>query len=416
MKEMLKSGRSNVGEALTKSGNAITKLLVAASLGLLLVIAVPNLVENLDAKEIMVVQSVMGELNVYTEPGPQWQGFGKVTVYPRQAQYSFCSVNDSQACDGATSSAKRVRFSEGGHAMLNGAVNWEMPLDEASIKEIHKKFGSAQAVETMAVGKMIDSAAYFSGPLMTSTESSGARRGELVQYINDQAENGIYVTRAKTEVTKDAIGKEQTVTTTEIIRGTDGMPKRQQGSILSEFKIKLLPISINELKYDSVVEKQIADRQASTTQVQLAMATALKAEQQAKTVEAEGKAKAAAAKWEQETIKAKEVTLAQQKFEVATLAAKEAEQYKRQQILIGEGNSTKQRLEMQANGALEQKLAAYVAVNKAYADAIAKYQGHWVPSTVMGANGHGGNGAADLVSLFTAKAARDLTLDMSIKK
>lgn len=380
-------------------------------------VAIPQMVENLDAKEIMVVQSVLGELKVYTEPGPQWQGFGKVTLYPRQAQYSFCSVNDSQTCEGSTSSAKRVRFSEGGHALLNGAVNWEMPLDIQSIQEIHKKFGSAQAVESMAVGKMIDSAAYFSGPLMSSTESSGARRGELVQYINDQAEHGIYVTEAKLQVTKDTSGKEQTLTVTEIMRGSNGMPKRQQGSILSEFKIKLLPISINELKYDAVVEKQIADRQASTTEVQLAMATALKAEQQTKTVEAEGKATAAKAKWDQETIKAKEVTLAQQKYEVATLAAKEAEQYKRQQILIGEGNATKMRLEMQANGALEQKLAAYVTVNAAYATAMSNYKGAWVPTTVMG-GGTGGsvNGAQSLIELLSVKTARDLSLDMSVKK
>lgn len=382
--------------------------------------AIPQLVENLDAREVMVIQSISGELEIYTDPGPKWQGFGKVTRYPRQSQYSFCSqgvdANGEIKCPEATSTAKRVRFSEGGHALLNGASNWEMPLDTPSILEIHKKFGSADAVEAMAVGRSIDSATYFSGPLMSSTESSGSRRGELVQYINDQAEHGIYVTKSASIITKDAQGVNQTVTLTEIVRDDKGLPTRQQGSILSEFGIKLLPISINELKYDSVVEKQIAQRQESTTQVQLAIATAAKAEQQAKTVEAEGRATAAKAKWEQETIKAKEVTLAQQQLEVATLAAKEAEQYKRQQILIGEGNSTKQRLEMQANGALEQKLAAYVEVNKLYASAISTYTGNWVPTTVMGGNGSQVNGAQSLIELLSAKTARDLSLDLSVKK
>lgn len=382
----------------------------------------PNLVENLDAKEIMVIQYPMGDLEVFTTPGPKAQWFGKVTKYPRQAQYSFCSqivpgANTEVQCEGSTSAAKRVRFSEGGHAMLNGAVNWEMPLDEKSIIEIHKKFGSEAAIESMAVGKMLDSATYFSGPLMTSTESSGARRGELVNYINDQAENGIYVTEAKQEVVTDLTGAKQTITVTSITKDKGGMPMRQQGSILSDFHIKLLPISINELKYAAVVEKQIADRQASTTEVQLAMATALKAEQQAKTVEAEGKARAAKAKWDQETIKAQQVTEAQQKFEVATLAAKEAEQYKRQQILIGEGNSTKQRLEMQANGALEQKLAAYVEVNKNYAKAMSEYKGAWVPTTVMGNSGAAGvSGGQSMMEILAVKAARDLSLDMNVRK
>ncbi len=404
------------------NSRGIVLSILAGFVVLLAIIAVPNLVETLDAKEIMVIQYPMGELEVFTDPGPKAQWFGKVTTYPRRAQYSFCSsvnpkTQEETICPGATSTAKRVRFSEGGHALLNGAVSWEMPLDKASIIQIHKQFGSESAIESTAVGKMIDSAAYFAGPLMTSTETSGARRGELVQYLSDQAEHGIYVTESKQITTKDAAGMTQTVAVTEIIRDKTGLPMRQQGSILNEFKIKLLPLSINELKYDSVVEKQIADRQASTTQVQLAMASALKAEQQAKTVEAEGKATAAKAKWEQETIKAKEVTKAQQALEVATLAAKEAEQYKREQILRGEGDASRAKLVMQANGALEQKLEAYVKVNEAYAKAISEYQGDWVPTTVMGgSNGGNLNGAQALIEMLTAKTARDLNLDVKVTK
>lgn len=395
-------------------------MLIAGVLALIFgIVTIPMLVENLDAKEIMVIQYPMGGLEVFTTPGPKAQWFGKVTKYPRQSQYTFCSQIDQASkqevvCPGSTSGAKRVRFAEGGHAMLNGAVNWEMPLDTLSVIEIHKKFGSEEAIESMAVGKMLDSATYFSGPLMSSTESSGARRGELVNYINDQAENGIYVTEAKSVVQTDLTGTAQTVSITDIIRDKSGMPKRQQGSILADFHIKLLPISINELRYAAIVEQQIAARQASTTDVQLAMATALKAEQQTKTVEAEGKATAAKAKWAQETIKAQQVTEAEQKYEVAVLDAKSAEQYKKQQILIGEGNSTKQRLEMQANGALEQKLAAAVQMNKDQWDAIASYQGNWVPSTVMGGSSGGSNGAQNLIDMLSVQTARKLSLDMEV--
>lgn len=407
---------------MASNARSVVMTILGVFIMILGIIAIPNMVENLDAKEIMVIQYPMGELEVFTDPGPKAQWFGKVTTYPRRAQYSFCSKVDPKTqvetiCPNATSTAKRVRFSEGGHALLNGAVSWEMPLDKPSILQIHKQFGSENAIESMAVGKMIDSAAYFAGPLMTSTESSGPRRGELVQYLSDQAEHGIYVTESKQIVTKDASGMSQTVSVTEIIRDKGGLPTRQQGSILNEFKIKLLPLSINELKYDEVVEKQIADRQASTTQVQLAMASALKAEQQAKTVEAEGKATAAKAKWEQETIKAKAVTKAQQELEVATLAAKEAEQYKHEQILRGEGDASRAKLVMQANGALEQKLAAYVKVNEAYATAISEYTGNWVPTTVMGnSSGNATNGAQALVEMLTAKTARDLNLDMKVTK
>jgi hypothetical protein len=250
---------------------------------------------------------------------------------------------------------------------------------------------------------------------MSSTESSGERRAELVQYINDQAEKGVYVTQVRDkEVTDPITGQKKEIVVTEIVRDKDGNPKRQQGSILQDFKIRLLPMAIAEIKYDGVVEKQIAERQAATTQVQIAQATAKRAEQEKLTTEAQGAANAAKAKWEQETIKAKAVTEAEQKLKVAELAAKEAEAYKREQILRGEGDSQRKQLVMNADGALDQKLQAYIEVNAKYAEAIKAAQpGAWTPVVQGGGQANQGS-AAQLIDLFTAKAARELGLDLAI--
>jgi len=400
---------------------ATPRLIIGLVVMLVVLISIPFMVTTLDSHHIMVVQTITGKLDVYTNPGPKWIGLGSATKYTRQAQYSFCSVIDPKTgeetkCPGATSLGKRVRFSEGGHGILNGAVSWQMPLDTPSILRIQKQFGSEAAVEDMAVGKTLDSSIYFSGPMMSSTESSGTRRGELIQYIDDQAEHGIYQTQANEMVVKDPTGGNQTVSVTTILRDAKGMPLRQQPSLLQDFNITLLPLSINELKYDRIVERQIAARQESTTQVQIAIATSLKAEQQAKTAEAEGKAAAAQAKWAQEVIKATVVTKAQQDLEVAQLAAQTAQQYKLQQTLIGEGDAAKMKLEMAANGALNQKLAAYVTVNEAYAKAIAQARpGAWVPLTSMGNSQANGSSASTLVDLLTARTAKQLSLDTSIE-
>jgi regulator of protease activity HflC (stomatin/prohibitin superfamily) len=239
-----------------------------------------------------------------------------------------------------------------------------MPLAIPDIIAIHKAFNSADAVQASAVSTMLDAALYLAGPLMTSVESMAERKAELVQVINDQAEHGVYVTKTVRREIEDVAGKRE-VTASEIVRDDSGRPRRQQGSILGEFKIKLLPMSINRIKYDDVVEKQIAERQSATTQVQIAQANAKRAEQEKLTTEAQGAANAAKAKWEQETIKAKIVTESEQKLKVAELAAKEAEQYKRQQILMGEGDAQRKRLVMEADGALEAKLEVYKDVNRA---------------------------------------------------
>ena len=73
---------------------------------------------------------------------------------------------------------------------------------------------------------------------------------------------------------------------------------------------------------------------------------------------------------------------------------------------------------MEADGALEKKLQAYIEVSKLYASAIKDYKGNWVPGVVMG-GGNGthaaGSGVQDLIDLLTIKTARDLGLDLSIR-
>ena len=397
------------------------KPVILGILALLFVLTSPMLIEVQDASEIMVIQSVRGPLEVFTEQGPHLQLYGKVTTYPRQGKYAFCGQQlvkngPEVPCDDEISAlSKKLRFNDGGHANISGFVMWEMPIDSKSVIEIHKRFGSAAAVQNNAVAKMIDGAVYLAGPLMSSTESSGSRRSELVQVINDQAEKGVYVTHAENVTIADPItGENKTESITKIAMGPNGLPQRQQGSVLAELNIKLQPMTISELKYDDIVENQIKQRQEATTAVQIAVANSIRAQQDAKTAEAKGMADAAEAKWTQEVIKATEVTKGEQALAVETLKAKAAEQTKREQILLGEGEAERKRLVMNADGALDKKLEAIVTINKNYAEAIGNYKGDWVPKVVMGNAGSAGNGGTQLVDLLTAKTARDLGVDFGV--
>lgn len=379
------------------------------------VIATPwfiaNMWEDLDAGHVMVIQAPWsGELTVVTTPGVSYQGFGTVTKYPLRATYSFAAdEKDNDA------KCKHIQFNDGGLATLCGSTQWEMPLGREDVIAIHKKFGSEAGVQASAVSRMLDGALFLSGPLMTSIESMAERKAELVQDINDQAENGVYVTKVVQREITDLAGAKREVAASEIVRDASGLPKRQQGSILSEFKIKLLPMTISKINYNDVVQKQIAARQAATTQVQIAQADAQRAVQEKLTTEAQGAANAAKAKWEQETIKAKFVTEAQQRLDVATLDAQAAEQYKRKQILEGEGDAKKQELILAANGALDQKLEAYKEVNAAYATAIQNAQpGAWSPVVSMSGGASGVANASQLIDLLTAKTAKDIGIDMAV--
>lgn len=396
------------------SGRGVTFGVIGIALLIITAIAVPNLIETLDAKEVMVIQSVTGELTVYTDPGPKWQGFGKVTTYPRRDQYSFSSAKDQGA---EIDLSIKTGFNDGGTGRVSGVMSWEMPLKIDQVIRLHKEYGSFTAIEQQLIRPMLEKVIFSAGATMSSIESSSERRPEIPQTIDDQLKNGPFLTNVQVQTVVDQMTKqEKTLKTVQISVDKNGVPIRASASTIVEYGIALSPVTINDIAYENSVRDQIAERQKSTQAVQLSQAAAIRATQDTITTEQQGKATAAKAKWDQETVKAKEVTLAQQKYEVATLAAKEAEQYKRQQILIGEGNATKARLEMQANGALEQKLAAFVAVNTKYAEAIGKYTGAWVPGTVIGGSGTSTNGANTLIDLLTVKTARDLNLDMGIKK
>lgn len=393
----------------------------AFGLGALALIAIAvsihRLVEDLPAKSVMVIQSVTGDLNCYTEPGPKWQGLGTVTIYPRRGTYAF----DEHVVDATgkviKDTGKQLQFNDGGTAQLYGNVNWEMPLDCKRIIAIHRTFGSPEGVEGQGVERMVNTAIQLSGSTMTALESFAERKGELITTINDQAQNGAYQLSTKEIERPDPVTGEKTkAIVATIVRGSDGKAIRQQASILDQYGIHLQPMSIAKLDYSKAVQTQITDGQSAKGSVLVAQAKAQKSIQDAITAEKDGMAAAATAKWKQEAIKAQAVTEAEQRRDVAKLDAEAALNYKKQQILIGEGDSERRKLVMSADGALDQKLETYKAVMSAWATNFGAFQGSLVPQVQMGQGAVGGTAVSNVSSLLdmlSAKTARDLSLDLS---
>ncbi len=361
---------------------------------LFIVASAGKLWENVDADRIVCIQSPLaGKLNWYTTAGVKWQGFGKVTEYYKLDTYEF---------------KVPVRFNDGGHGTMIGSLNYEMPLEPQQLTQIHIKYGNQEAVQKQLVETITNKCVYMTGPLMSSKESYAEKRTNLILYIEDQIQGGVYKTTQRETKTKDPItGAEKTVTVVEIVKDEVGNPGRQEEAVLKSYGIKTSNFAVTSLPYDEVVEQQIKQQQELTMKVQTAVASAKEAEQRAITVAKEGEANAAAAKWAQEVEKAKAVTLAQQ----------QCEQNKRAEILLGEGEATRKRLVMQADGALEKKLAAYVETQKVWAEAMAKMTQPIVPGVMLGASeGKSGNGVTQMMEIMAAKAARDLQIDIKAQK
>lgn len=369
---------------------------------------------HLDARQIMVIQKpITGALEVVTDPGDYFTSFGTVTKYQRREQYSFSAAKD-QGVVGDQSI--KTGFNDGGTGYISGVVSWEMPLKPDAVIRLHKEYGSFAAIDQQLIRPMLEKVIFSAGATMSSIESSSERRSEIPQTIDDQLQNGPYLTKVAIQTTKDPMtGQSKGIRVVQIETDASGKPVRASESTITKYGITMSPVTINQIHYEDSVQKQIDERQKSTQAVQLSQAAAIKATQDAITTAKQGEANAAKAEWEQKTINAKEIALAEKNKEVATLDALTAEQVKRKLILEGEGEASKKRLIMAADGGLSPKLDAYVKVQGFWAEAFKGHTGAMVPSVQMGSNatsGTGINATQQMMEMLSIKAAKDLGLEM----
>lgn len=126
---------------------------------------------------------------------------------------------------------------------------------------------------------------------------------------------------------------------------------------------------------------------------------ALEAMQKAITIEEQGKATAAQAKWEQEKEKAIAVTKAEQEREVARLAAEKAEFQKKEIIAKGQAEAEANRLKVSAGLTPQERAEWEYKTAVGIAEALANSKVSWVPTVMMAGDNKGGNSAMDAVGL-----------------
>jgi hypothetical protein len=192
------------------------------------------------------------------------------------------------------------------------------------------------------------------------------------------------------------------------------------GMTLENFEIKIF-------EYSEKVKQQIATQQEALMDVATARAKSKKAEQEKIRAKAEGEQKVMTAKYVKEQEKVKAVVKAQQDKEVAELHAekqknvaeldsKAAAFEKKANILRGEGEGARKRAVLSADGALQQKLNAWVEAQKFWADA---YSQRKVPSMYFAGGGKDGGPdkqSLNMETMMSVWLAKSINLDMTVKK
>ena len=252
---------------------------------------------------------------------------------------------------------------------------------------------------------------YSSGPLMSAFESYAEKKNDMVFYITDQLTNGVYKTTVREEESVDTFTGEVKMVKVASLVSNENAPNgyvRSEKSPFSSYGVIIDQVSITEITYDEKVNQQIQTQQQANMSIQTKKAEALAAQQDAIKAEAEGKAAAAKAKWEQEKIKATEVTKAEQEREVSKLAAEKAEFDKKRIIAEGEAEAAANRAKVAAGLTPQERAEWEFKTKKAVAEAIAQVQ---LPKIVMTGNGNGGGSSA--AEMMELKFATDLLKTLS---
>ena len=384
-----------------------------------------SLVETVNKGEYHVIQRpVTGKMEAKMEPGMYGQMFSNVYEWPKSETFFFTSDSEEGA---AHDQSIEVRFVDGSVAKISGTCRVLLPTsgEDAIHLMTDMNFKDYNDLEARLILPVIRNCMRLTANLMTARESYAEKRPDFIAWSWDQIQNGMYQVSEKEEAVIDPLtGKETTRTIKVIKKDADGNELREKDP-LHGTGIRLANFEIKQFVYEEKVRKQIAEQQENLMAIATARAEAERAEQDAKTREAKGKANVMEVKYEQLKEKERAVIKAQQEKEVAeTQAQKElevakleklaAEQEKQKQILLGQGEAERKKLVMAADGALKQKLDAWVKAQETWASA---FKDRKVPSVVMDGSGTGGtdNQFSTFMNMLNAKTAKDLSLDMSVK-
>lgn len=402
-----------------------------------------SIVETVEKGTYQVKQAaISGEMSAKMTPGLWFQNFGDIDTWPKAETYFFTHDNDTKG-DVDEDTSIEVRFNDGSMCKISGTLRIILPTTESDAISLVTDRGHKTYVDLQEklIKPTVRNVLRSTANLMSARESYSEKRLDFITWTRDQIENGVYKTEEEIKEVEDLVTGEKTWKKVKKIRTHEGTPlyeanpMKDTGIVLANFEIK-------SFVYEEKVRNQIAAQQEARMAVETAKAKAEEAKQEELKAVAEGKKNVAIAKYEKEQEKVKAVVDAQKAKEVEELNAerdknvaviagnkrkevaqldRDAAKLKKEElILLGEGESERKRLVLEADGALEQKLAAIVEMNRDAMDAMAKRP---VPANYFagsGGNGTTGSSGYDeemvrVLKLMNMQLVKGLNIDMEVQ-
>jgi len=379
----------------------ITKKQIAgiatAAVAIIILCMLGSIAEDVPNEKIVVNQyPITGEMAYWVNPGLEWQWFGRKTEYYKTQQFWFGGKDVEGESHGTPI---KVIFNDASVGYIYGSLRVVLPTDVEHLRLIQTAYNGMDRLMNDLVAQNVVKVIYASGPLMSAFESYAEKKNDMVFYITDQLTYGVYKTTIREDVYVDSFtGETKKVKIASLVAKEDAPNGfvRSEKSPFTSYGVIIDQVSITEITYDDKVNQQIQTQQQANMSIQTKKAEALAAQQDAIKAEAEGKAAAAKAKWEQERVKATEVTKAEQEREVARLAAEKAEFDKKRIIAEGEAEAAANRAKVAAGLTPQERAEWDYKTKVGVAEALSQIA---LPKVVMSGNNGGGNTAMDAMGL-----------------
>lgn len=324
-----------------------------------------------------------GNMEYWTSPGFHWQWWGKTTTYYKTQQLWFGS--DSEAGD-QQGKPIPVIFNDASDGMIYGSLRVKLPTDPKYLARIQTDYNGMDRLMNDLVRPTVTKVIYASGPLMSAFESYAEKKNDLIEYITDQLNNGVYKTAIKRSEVLDAItGEKKVINVATLIPDSlaAGGYKRSESSPFAYYGLEIGQVAVSKIAYSDKVNRQIAQQQEANMLIQTSRAKSAAAAQEAIRAEEEGKALAMKAKWEQEKIKAVEVTKAEQEYEVARLSALKAKEDAKRIEAQGMAEAAAARAKVLAGLDPLQRATIDKETTIGVAQALANSNVRWVPEVMI---------------------------------
>lgn len=381
------------------------------------------------------IRTIGGTESVATDVGYAWKGFGRATPWKQAQTVQFVTGQaDGEDISGAVENYKIV-FLGNVDGVVEASTRFRLPQGEQFLK-IAQEYRTPENFIATALTPAIKETLQTTASLMSADDYFAGARSEFGSEFENQLRSGQYIIR-RNEVKKvsNQVGEEGQVRTefvTEKMSDSKGAPLRKQQQFIS-MGVDVVEARITNVDPNPQYKQRMQKVQSALAELAIARQDRLKEEEQKLLVTARGQKEVEQKRQETLRDQIERTTQAETAKKLALIDASRQKESAEIQKLTSAELLEKARIDaqatkvaadaeayakqavIQADGALDKKLAAYVSVQKAFADAFSKAP---VPSVNMGGNDGTGRGseAQDFLSLLTVKAAKDLQLDMNIKR